>query len=133
MGYSRESAIAEKVEAMVRHRELNSRMKDFYDIWLLSRQFDFDGNPLGEAIRRTFDNRGIPLPDEIVAFTASFASAKQITWTAFRKRLKQDFVPASFADITAIVGAFISPIVSAIGSGKPIHSYWNAPGPWCPR
>lgn len=49
MGYSRESAIAEKFEAMVRHRELNSRMKDFYDVWLLARQFDFEGKQLARV------------------------------------------------------------------------------------
>ena len=49
--YSRESTIAEKLEAMVQRDMLNSRMKDFHDIWLLSRQFDFDGHELAEAIR----------------------------------------------------------------------------------
>ncbi len=48
--YSRESAIAEKFEVMVKLGILNSRMKDFYDIWLLSRQFDFDGAQLTKAI-----------------------------------------------------------------------------------
>ncbi|MBW2593251.1 MAG: nucleotidyl transferase AbiEii/AbiGii toxin family protein [Deltaproteobacteria bacterium] len=47
--YSRESSIAEKFEAMVKLGMLNSRMKDFYDIWLLSRQFDFDGAKLAAA------------------------------------------------------------------------------------
>ncbi|NOZ53021.1 MAG: nucleotidyl transferase AbiEii/AbiGii toxin family protein, partial [Gammaproteobacteria bacterium] len=47
--YSRESAIAEKFEAMIKLEMLNSRMKDFYDIWLLSRQFEFDGSELAEA------------------------------------------------------------------------------------
>jgi predicted nucleotidyltransferase component of viral defense system len=56
--YSRESVIAEKFEAMVKLGELNSRMKDFYDIWLLSRQFNFAGNSLAEAIRLTFERRG---------------------------------------------------------------------------
>ena len=44
--YSMESAIAEKFEAMVKLGVLNSRMKDFYDIWLLSRRFDFEGAKL---------------------------------------------------------------------------------------
>ncbi len=48
--YSRESAIAEKFEAMVKLGELNSRMKDFYDIWLLSRQFEFSGQKFIRAI-----------------------------------------------------------------------------------
>ena len=40
--YSLESAIAEKFEAMVKFGIVNSRLKDFYDIWLLSRQFNFE-------------------------------------------------------------------------------------------
>jgi hypothetical protein len=130
MGYSRESAIAEKFEAMVRHRELNSRMKDFYDVWLLSRQFDFDGNQLGEAIRRTFDNRGVPLPDSIVAFTESFISVKQVAWAAFRKRLEQESIPKSFADVVTVVDGFLSPVVTAIIANRPPPASWNAPGPW---
>lgn len=51
--YSRESTIAEKFEAMVKLGELNSRMKDFYDIWLLARQFSFESNTLQTAIKKT--------------------------------------------------------------------------------
>ena len=56
--YSRESVIAEKFEAMVKLGALNSRMKDFYDIWLLCEQFDFDGAKLSEAIRLTLNQIG---------------------------------------------------------------------------
>jgi nucleotidyltransferase AbiEii toxin of type IV toxin-antitoxin system len=87
--YSRESSIAEKFEAMVKLGVLNSRMKDFYDIWLLSRQFDFDGAKLAEAIRLTFERRGTALPTEIEAFTKPFIDAKQTQWTTFWKRLQQ--------------------------------------------
>jgi hypothetical protein len=58
MGYSRESTIAEKFETMVRLGRINSRMKDFYDIRLLSRQFDFQGQVLADAVRATFERRG---------------------------------------------------------------------------
>jgi len=75
--YSRESSISEKFEAMVKLGMLNSRMKDFYDIWLLSRQFDFDGAKLTEAIRLTFERRGTKLPFEVEAFSAPFIEAKQ--------------------------------------------------------
>ena len=51
LAYSRETAIAEKFEAMVKLGELNSRMKDFFDIWLLSRSFDFDGPRLSRGDR----------------------------------------------------------------------------------
>jgi predicted nucleotidyltransferase component of viral defense system len=55
--YSRESTISEKLEAMVRLGLLNSRMKDFFDIWLLSARFSFDGATLSYAIQRTFEAR----------------------------------------------------------------------------
>src|SRR5690606_2213144 len=99
--YSRESSIAEKFEAMVKLGMLNSRMKDFYDIWLLSRQFDFDGADLAEAVRLTFERRGTALPAKIDAFTELFIEAKQTQWAAFWKRLGEEHVPISFIEIAA--------------------------------
>lgn len=128
--YSRESSIAEKFEAMVTFGMLNSRMKDFYDIWLLSRQFDFDGQRLTKAIRLTFERRGTALPVEIDAFTELFIEAKQIQWAAFRKRLGQDSVPVSFKEIAASVASFLLPIVAVFSSGKQTPTNWTAPGPW---
>lgn len=128
--YSRESSISEKLEAMVKLGMLNSRMKDFYDIWLLSRQFNFDGAKLAEAIRRTFERRGTTLPMEIEAFAESFIEAKQIQWAAFCKRLQQDYVPVSFREIIASVNRFLSPIVAALSLGKSTPTSWTAPGPW---
>ena len=130
--YSRESSIAEKFEAMLKRRELNSRMKDFYDIWLLSRYFDFDGRILSEAIRLTLEQRGTELPDDIniVAFSHEFIIEKQVQWNAFRKKLKHDHVPVEFENIVMQVKAFINPIASALASRKPPPSKWNAPGPW---
>ena len=66
--YSRESTIAEKFEAMIKLGHLNSRMKDFYDIWVLSRQFPFALNNLAEAVRLTFKQRGTELNQPIEAF-----------------------------------------------------------------
>ena len=75
--YSRESLIAEKFEVMLKHRELYSRMKDFHDIWLLSRNFGFEGRELSEAIKLTLEQRGTSLPVNIVAFSNEFISTKQ--------------------------------------------------------
>jgi len=72
-GYSRESTIAEKFEAMVKLGILNSRMKDFFDIWLMLRQFDFEGPILAEAISKTFSTRGTNIQSEPIALTNSFA------------------------------------------------------------
>ena len=128
--YSRESSIAEKFEAMVKLGMLNSRMKDFYDIWLLSRQFNFNGPRLTEAIRLTFERHGTELPTEIDAFTEPFIEAKQTQWAAFRKRLGQNHIPVSFRKIAASVDNFLSPIVEVFSSGKQSPTTWAAPGPW---
>lgn len=128
--YSRESAIAEKFEAMVKLGVLNSRMKDFYDIWLLSRQFDFDGLKLAEAIRLTFQKRGTSLPARIEAFEQTFIDAKQVQWSAFYKRLQQDHVPESFKDVVSVVEDFIAPLTLLLSQGNPKLMSWPASGPW---
>ncbi len=128
--YSRESAIAEKFEAMVKLGELNSRMKDFYDIWLLSRQFDFSGKALAEAIRLTFERRETEIPDIVSAFSEGFISAKQIQWSAFRRRLQQDHVPENFSEVVFTIKNFIEPLIMALSSDKLIPDRWGAPGPW---
>jgi hypothetical protein len=77
-------ALAEKYQAMVKLGMLNIRMKDFYDIWFLSRRFDFNGETLVEAIER----RKTPLTSEPTIFTLSFMSddIKQVQWQGFTKK-----------------------------------------------
>ena len=128
--YSRESAIAEKLEAMVKLGILNSRMKDFYDIWQLARLFDFDGVVLTEAIRQTFERRGTKIPTGIEAFSASFIDSKQSQWTAFCKRLNQEHVPKKFKDIVMAVNEFLSPAIFYLSSQNLNPEKWKAPGPW---
>jgi len=128
--YSRESSISEKLEAMVKLGALNSRMKDFYDIWLLSRQFDFNGDRLAEAIRLTFERRGTKMPREVEAFTGSFIEAKQAQWRAFGKRIRQDQIFNSFREIIVSIDSFLSPVIAAVVSDTPRPKKWIAPGPW---
>jgi len=124
--YSRESAIAEKFEAMIKLGQLNSRMKDFYDIWLLSRQFEFELSSLAEAVRLTFKQRGTELNEPIDAFSADFISSRQPMWAAFRKRLKQDHVPESFQEMATEVELFLEPVIKGISD----HITWKPAGPW---
>lgn len=58
--YSLESTIAEKFDAILQRFELTSRMKDFYDIYYLSRTFNFEGAKLQAAIFETLQRRGTP-------------------------------------------------------------------------
>ncbi len=63
--YARETVIAEKFQAMVALGRANSRMKDFYDIWLLSQSFPFDDDRLDRAIAATFERRETEIPAEL--------------------------------------------------------------------
>lgn len=76
--YSKESSIAEKFEAMIKLGKLNSRMKDFYDIWMLASQFDFNGEQLRNAIAWTFEKREVEIPENIMAFSPEFIEAKRL-------------------------------------------------------
>lgn len=124
--YSRESAIAEKFEAMIKLGHLNSRMKDFYDIWLLSRQFRFKLSNLAEAVKLTFKQRGTELNQPIEAFSADLISSRLGMWAVFHKRLKQDHVPASFQDITTEVESFLAPVIKGDSEKKE----WTPAGSW---
>ena len=131
-GYPRETAIAEKFHTMVKLGLLNSRMKDYYDIWTLCRQFDFSGPTLADAIRRTFENRDTEVDGSPVGLSEEFArdEAKNKQWQAFVKKLRLDIAPADLADVVAQVSAFLQPITSGLAQGTAIPSKWQAPGPW---
>lgn len=130
--YSREAAIAEKVEAMISLGELNSRMKDFYDVWLLSRQFEFDGSTLVQSLRGTFKQRNTEVPASLKSLFEALVRIKQIQWDAFRRKLQQPQVPESFQDLSASIRGFIEPVIGAIFTGIPFRKRWHAPGPWSP-
>lgn len=126
--YTPESSIAEKFQAMVNLGEVNSRMKDFYDIWLLSRQHEFRLENLLGAVERTFQKRGTELP-ETNPFSAAFVDSKQRQWQVFRKRLGQDYVPDAFSEVVDEVVEFLSPVMAAEAMDQ-LRKVWHPPGPW---
>ena len=129
--YSRETVVAEKFEAMVKLGQLNSRMKDFYDLWLLARQFDFDGPTLAEAIERTFANRKSEMPETVLALTPAFAdTAKQTQWSAFLKRSRLDNAPDELLAVVQILADFLGPVAAARRQSQRLSSTWKAPGRW---
>jgi hypothetical protein len=131
-GYSRESMIAEKFEAMVRHGVMNSRMKDFWDIRLLSRQFDFDGKTLATAIGETFATRHTIVPADPVTFTEAFIrdETKQAQWKAFLRKIRMAGDPDAFADAVYAVSSFLRPVVDHLVNHQPVPTTWKALGPW---
>jgi predicted nucleotidyltransferase component of viral defense system len=115
--YARETVIAEKFQAMVALGRANSRMKDFYDIWILSRSFTFDDERLAQAIAATFARRKTAIPTEPPdAFTPAFAAdeQKQRQWRAFVEELSVD--PGELGDVVGELSVFLMPYALCLRS-----------------
>lgn len=131
--YSKESVISEKYEAMVRLGIANSRMKDFYDIWVLSRDFDFEGLMLARAIKATFSTRQTALPGNTpVAFSRDFSGnqAKQAQWKAFTSRSRLKTQTDTLESIIANIYSFLVPPTEALLKKKPFTLNWSAGKGW---
>ncbi len=130
--YNRETAVAEKFEAIVKLGLLNSRMRDFYDIWLLSRQFDFDGAALAASIARTFATRNTAISLQPTGLANTFAEdpTKIAQWRGFLRKSRLDSAPQSLNEVVQALAAFLLPVAVAIGEGRGFTSLWKAPGPW---
>ncbi len=128
--YPPETVIAEKVEAMLHLGELNSRMKDFFDVWRLSRLHSFNARILSEAIRATLENR----KTDVVAFgelqqELLASNEKQAQWTAFLNN-SGVHAPKSFASLLDSLNAFLAPLLDAIERQESIEGAWSSPGTW---
>jgi len=131
-GYSRESIIAEKFQIMIKLGTLNSRLKDFFDIWLLAHQFDFEGQTLSSAIKETFRNRVTDIPAQPVELLTAFAedAAKQSQWRGFRRRSLLQDSPDNLTDVVNFISTFLCPVTEAIVLVKTFNGIWKHPGPW---
>lgn len=129
MAYNDETTVAEKFETMVRRGLVNSRMKDFYDLYRLAHTVPFDGALLSLAIQRTFERRGTAFAPMPVVFTVSFTQdvGKQTQWRAFRRSLGGASVeaPARFEDTMAGVRALVEPVYAACRKGHGLRSRWS--------
>lgn len=132
LAYPPETVVAEKFEAMTKLAILNSRMKDFYDLWILARQFNFDGATLAKAIRHTFANRKTPIESRPTALTETFFndSAKQTQWQGFLRKIKVADSPPDLQTIVEALAIFLSPVANAAKVGGGFNQEWIAPGPW---
>ena len=130
--YNRETAIAEKFQAMVKLGELNSRMKDFFDIMVLATMGDFEGGLVADAVRETFARRETEIEAEPVCFTEQFAgdAAKQTQWNAFVRRSLLAHVPSDFSEVVDQVRQFLQPVAISLAQGQTFDLRWRAAGPW---
>lgn len=123
--YSLESIVAEKLEAMIKLDLFNSRMKDFYDIYVLSDSYDFDGSILNEAISKTFQKRGTFKEPTPVIFSDVFwkTEDKQKLWLAFLNRTIKTSIPLEM--VMNRIRVFLYPQYRAILDKKPFTSTWK--------
>jgi len=129
--YPPQTVVAEKFQAMVALDMLNSRMKDFFDLWAIAGAFAFDGAVLARAIQTTFERRATPLPMTTpLALTANFAEAKQVQWSAFLRRTEIALAPDPLLEVQARIAELVMPPVTAITRSQSFEASWTAGGPW---
>jgi predicted nucleotidyltransferase component of viral defense system len=132
--YSKETVVAEKAEAMVQLGLVNSRMKDYFDLWILLREFEFDGELLKMAIHATFNRRKTPIPSDVPeGLSDQFTEDrhKQSQWTAFLRRTharKPDDIV--FKTVVEGIRVFLVPPMLAAGKSESFSRKWPKGGPW---
>lgn len=119
--YSLETSIAEKLEAIIHNGYLNSRYKDFYDIYVLSKKYVFSYAELRNAVIQTFENRKTPMTMDSAAFSDEFLNdpVHQTRWKSFLKK-KKALIQVSMSDAMDWIKAFVRPLFE--GTGK---TRWN--------
>ena len=107
-------------------------MRDFFDVWALSRRSDFDARILTKAIRETFARRSLEVQAHPVALTQEFAEdpAKASQWRGFLRRSRLGSAPSELGTVIAAIAGFLGPVAEALHEGRHFEGRWQAPGPW---
>ncbi|RCW60332.1 nucleotidyl transferase AbiEii/AbiGii toxin family protein [Halanaerobium sp. ST460_2HS_T2] len=125
IAYSLETVIAEKFDAMVSLALLNSRMKDFYDIFKLMSKKQYEAKILRKSIKKTFKKRDTQLDAELIIFSEQFKNdtQKNRQWQLFLKRIKEEDL--SFTYVINNIEDFLRPIYVSILQEEEINSTWD--------
>ena len=124
--YPPETVVAEKLEAIVSLGVANSRMKDFYDLWMIAQTFTFEGAVLANAIQQTFDRRRTSWPEQTPSgLGEAFASERDAQWRAFLARDRLAAAPASLIQVAEDLRAFLLPVLE-----RQQLASWSPGGPW---
>jgi len=129
--YPKETVVAEKLEALTKLGLLNSRLKDYYDLALLSRLYSFSGAVLIQAVQATFQNRKTKIDRDPVGLTEAYFTdpSRQLQWTAFIRRNRFAGQGADLKELVSDVRLFAIPLLEAASKSMPL-SEWTAGGPW---
>ena len=122
--YPIQTVVAEKFHALVTRGIANSRLKDFYDLWLIAETFELERTQLTTAIRQTFARRETNLSQEKpTAFTDSYAETWGGQWRAFLTRERMTAAPTELASVLTDLERFLLPLLETADGD------WN----WQPR
>lgn len=129
--YPRYTVVAEKLEALTSLGIANSRMKDFFDLWVLASHADFDGATLARAIRATFERRGTPFPASVpFGLSEDFSTdvQKQIQWRAFLKKNALESI--ALDAVLSRLREFLELPLDVARSGGAWSATWQSGGGW---
>lgn len=120
---------------MIEKGLLNSRTKDYYDIWMLSRAARFEGSELRDAISATFSQRDTDVPYTQPAVLGDEYAGQETTrsqWGAFARRMRVSGVEVldDFALVVQGVSTFIMPTAAAAAAGEPFDLVWEPDRGW---
>lgn len=133
--YPLETVCAEKFEAAVALGELNSRLKDFRDLYVISSTTEFEGEPLRLAFERTFRSRQTDMREDPAVFSRRFAEddTRQRSWAAYRRQHPDDDLPTTFAETIGAIIDFAKPAYAAARTGTNFEKRWDpARREWTP-
>ncbi len=124
--YSLETTVAEKLDAILSLMEFSSRMKDYYDIYYIANHFNFDGQVLVEALKKTFTNREHTFTKEQFEKMLTFADDKamQLKWKAFVKKIATQ--TDDFYHIIDTMKLFLSEPFKAYNDNTNLYEIWNS-------
>jgi len=127
-GYPIAMVHAEKIVTAITRGTVNTRWRDFADIYMLSRRHAIDGAELVRSIHRVAEHRHaqlVPLAERL----AGYAEIGQQRWAAWRRRQRlEDRLPERFGDVVSAVVDFADPAI--VGSAKgcswdPVAGVWS--------
>lgn len=135
LAYHPATAVAEKFQAMVEKGLLNSRVKDYYDVWMLAGAVDFDGVDLSAALRATFARRGTQIPairPAVLTIEYAAQAATRTQWSAFVRGLGSAGVqaPDDLAEVLDRVAEFLMPAAGAAAAGESFNRTWIPSQGW---
>ena len=129
--YPRYTVVAEKLEALTSLGMLNSRMKDFFDLWVLAKHSDFDGSVLSQAVAATFERRSTALPEGIpIGLSDGFINDAQKVkqWLAFLR--KNALEPMLLETVIGDLRDFLLPVLASVSAGSTLDRAWRAGEGW---